>query len=154
MTGLLDVNVLVALFDQDHVFNDAAHIWLGVNSSQGIATCPLTENGLIRILSHPGYSKQLQLPPGEVIRRLDNFLAEQQHRFWEDHLSLRDPAHFAQSRILGSKQLTDIYLLGLAVHHGGRLVTFDRNIPLEAVIGASAEHLEIIGNSNRETNTP
>lgn len=154
MTTLLDVNVLVALFDQDHVFNDAAHRWLEANATSGIATCPLTENGLVRILSHPGYSKHFQLPPGEVIRRLDNFVARQQHRFWKDHLSLRDSAHFVQSRILGSKQLTDIYLLGLALHHGGRLVTFDRNIPLEAVVGASSEHLEIIGNSTRKTNTP
>jgi len=151
MTGLLDVNVLVALFDQDHVFNNAAHRWFEANAASGIATCPLTENGLVRILSHPGYSKQLQLPPSEIIRRLDNFLTGQNNHFWQDRLSLRDPAHFVQSRILGSKQLTDIYLLGLAVYHGGRLVTFDRNIPLPAVIEACTEHLELIGNPDQGT---
>lgn len=144
MFALLDVNVLVALFDQDHVFNDAAHRWLEASAAEGIATCPLTENGLVRILSHPSYSKQFQLPPLEVIRRLDNFIAVQQHSFWKDGLSLRAAEHFEQSRIIGSKQLTDIYLLGLAVHHDGRLVTFDKSIPLSAVKGACAKHLEVI----------
>lgn len=144
MTALLDVNLLVALFDQDHVFNDRAHRWLEENNTQGIATCPLTENGLIRILSHPGYSKQFQLPPSEVIRRLDNFLSSQTHSFWNDDLSLRNPKQFDQSRMIGSKQLTDIYLLGLAKCNDGKLITFDRNIPLAAVKGATPEQLEVI----------
>jgi hypothetical protein len=71
-------------------------------------------------------------------------VASQRHSFWTDDLSLRDPKRFTRDIIIGSKQLTDIYLLGMAVAHKGRLVTFDRNIPLSAVTGARAEHLEVI----------
>ena len=144
MRALLDVNVLIALFDQDHAFNDLAHSWLEANSHQGIATCPLTENGLVRILSHPGYSRQLHLTPTEVIRRLHNFLKIQDHVFWADDLSLRDSQYFDREKILGSKQLTDIYLLGMAVKNGGKLVSFDKSIPLNSVERCRHENLEAL----------
>ncbi len=67
MRALLDVNVLIALFDQDHVFHDRAHLWLEANAAAGIATCPLTENGVVRVISHPKYSSSLRLAPGDVI---------------------------------------------------------------------------------------
>jgi len=144
MRALLDVNVLIALFDQAHVFNDRAHTWLEANSQNGIATCPITENGLIRILSHPNYSRHFTLTPTEVIRRLTNFLKQQDHTFWEDSLSLRDPNHFDTDRILGSKQTTDIYLLALASKHTAKLVTLDARIPLKAVCQATMQNLESV----------
>lgn len=55
MVALLDVNVLVALFDPAHVHHDAAHAWFGEHCAQGWATCALTENGLVRVLSNPAY---------------------------------------------------------------------------------------------------
>jgi len=142
--ALLDVNVLIALFDADHVFNLQAHEWLAENAALGIATCPLTENGLIRILSHPNYSKAMRLLPNEVIRRLDMFTANHDHVFWPDSVSFRDPSLFTAEYILGSKQLTDLYLLALATKSGGRLVTFDGAIPLNAVSSSSARNLEVI----------
>jgi len=144
MRALLDINVLIALFDQAHVFNDRAHQWLESNLVSGVATCPLTENGLVRILSHPGYSKLYALTPTEAMRRLENFLQQQDHVFWTDDLSLIDTAHFHRDRILGSKQLTDIYLLGLATKNHGKLVTFDTRIPLNTVSKAKAGNLESI----------
>ena len=145
MRTLLDVNVLIALFDENHLFNNLAHEWLQANSSEGIASCALTENGLIRILSHPAYSKKIRLTPGEVIRRLEGFKQAHIHEFWPDDLSLCDSSVFRRSHILGSKQLTDIYLLGLAVRHQGRLLTFDAKLGLEAVVGAEPKHLEPLG---------
>ncbi len=142
--ALLDVNVLVALFDGDHTFNEAAHSWLEGGASAGIATCPLTENGLLRILSHPHYSKHFTLSPADVIGRLERFVAHHDHEFWADEISLRE-AVFLRDHMLGSKQLTDIYLLGLAVRKGGRLVTFDPTIPLAAVDGAAPGHLVALG---------
>ncbi len=144
MRGLLDVNVLIALFDVDHVFHDRAHDWLEKNAGQGIATCPLTENGLVRVISHPKYSASLRLAPWEVIESLCQFCKAQDHEFWPDDASIRDSGLFVQDRILGSRQITDVYLLGLAKTHGGRIVTFDEGIAISTVSETAPEHLEVI----------
>lgn len=144
MRDLPDVNVLVALFDEDHIFNDQAHAWLETKSKDGIATCPLTENGLIRILSHPNYSAKLRHPPAQILRRLDLFCSQHDHAFWPDELSLRQTNLFQIDRLLGPRQVTDAYLLALAVRHNGRLVTFDTGIPSTAVLGALPQHLLVI----------
>lgn len=144
MRALLDVNVLIALFDQHHIFHDRAHLWLEVNADQGIATCPLTENGVVRILSHPKYSHTSPLTPGDVIGRLDKFCKAQDHAFWPDDVSLTDSTLFPPDQILGTRQVTDVYLLGLAVKQGGRLVTFDEGITLKSVRNATGNNLVVI----------
>ena len=144
MRALLDVNVLIALFDQDHVFHDRAHLWLEANAAAGIATCPLTENGVVRVISHSKYSSSLKLAPGDVIGRLNAFCEAQDHAFWPDDVSLRDAGLFLTDRILGTRQVTDVYLLGLAVRHGGRLATFDEGITVKTVCGAVLENLRVI----------
>lgn len=144
MRALLDVNVLIALFDEDHVFHERAHAWLEANDSEGIATCPLTENGLVRLISHPKYSPALRLAPGDVIRRLSGFCEAQDHDFWPDDVSLRDAGLFHGDRILGSRQVSDAYLLGLALKNGGRLVTFDEGITVTTVSSGTAKHLAVI----------
>jgi hypothetical protein len=141
--ALLDVNVLVALFDPDHVHHDAAHEWFVANRQTGWATCPLTENGLIRILSNPVYTPAPETPAA-IIRRLDSFCASGQHVFWTDEISLRDREVLERTGGLSHRQVTDVYLLGLAKHRKGRLATFDRRIPLAAVVSAEPEHLEVI----------
>ena len=136
LTALLDVNVLVALFDPDHVHHEAAHAWFAENRANGWATCPMTQNALVRIVSNPAYS-----PAGpradEAARRLDAFTRSGRHAFWADDASLLDSAVYALGRASGHRQLTDVYLLGLAKRHAGRLATFDRSIPLAAVVGAT-----------------
>jgi toxin-antitoxin system PIN domain toxin len=140
--SLLDVNVLVALFDPDHVHHDAAHAWLSENRRHGWATCPITENGLIRILSNVAYSGGHETAVA-IGRRLDTFCLSGNHSFWPDQLSVRDENRFRLSAVTHG-QITDVYLLGLAIERGGRLATFDRRIPLSAAIGAHEEQLEII----------
>ena len=144
MRALLDVNVLIALFDPDHVFHERAHLWLEENSGAGIATCPLTENGVVRILSHPGYSKAIRITPAEVVRRLGRFCKSQDHEFWPDSLSLRDTEVFRVESLLGPRQLTDLYLLALAVKEGGCLATLDERITSAAVVGATAGQVVVI----------
>lgn len=144
MRALLDINVLIALFDANHIFNDRAHMWLEGQSNSGIASCPLSENGLVRILSTPNYSRKIRLTPPEVIRRLRAFFETQDHCRIDDSISLTDATRFNATHLLGSKQITDIYLLGLATHHGLKLATFDGNILIQAVNGATTEHLEVI----------
>lgn len=140
--ALLDVNVLVALFDSDHVHHEPAHVWFSANRHSGWATCPLTENALVRILSNAAYSG-VHETTAAVRKRLDTFCSSGSYSFWPDQLSLRDERRFKLSGVT-HRQITDVYLLGLACEKGGRLATFDRSIPLRAVIGAERERLEVI----------
>lgn len=129
---LLDVNVLVALLDPVHTQHDAAHAWFGAKGRRRWATCPLTENAVPRIVGHPRYPNS----PGSaalVLQALAAMCALPGHEFWPDDVSLRDEALFDRGRLLDSGQVTDSYLLGLAVAHGGRLVTFDRRLVADAV---------------------
>jgi hypothetical protein len=144
MRSLLDINVIIALLDPDHAFHERAHGWWGIHGKDGWASCPLTENGAVRILSSPGYSQNDRFTPGELISTLREFVAQTDHEFWEDSLSLRDENIFAVERIHGSRQLTDLYLLALAVDRNARLVTFDEKIPLSAVHGAHSKNLCIV----------
>lgn len=141
MRALLDINFIIALVDADHVFHERAHAWWASNADRGWASCPLTENGVVRIMSHRGYSQRIHLAPSELIRLLASFVARSDHEFWPDDLSLRDKSRFAADRIHGSRQVTDIYLLGLATSHHARLVTFDESIPLSAVATAKSRNL-------------
>ena len=144
MRALLDVNVLIALLDGSHAFHAKAHAWWAAHSADGWASCPLTENAVIRIMCHPSYSVARRFAAAEIIAALEAFASGTDHRFWHDSLSFRDPAHFDPARIHGPKQLTDLYLLGLAVANGGRLATFDQAIPLSVVKGAAARHLMVL----------
>src|SRR5579864_2971778 len=142
--ALLDVNVLVALFDPDHIHHDLAHDWFAEQRPDGSATCPLTENGFVRVLSHPKYG-QAQPRPSWLIGRLHRFCSSGHHAFWPDIVSLRDEASFPRNAALGHRQLTDVYLLGLAKRMGGALATFDRSISVATVSGAKPDQLLMIG---------
>jgi toxin-antitoxin system PIN domain toxin len=142
MRALLDVNVLIALLDMDHAHFRRARKWLRAEIDSGWASCPLTENGCIRIMSQPKYPSPVQT--GEVIKRLADATATPYHEFWPDSLSILNEAAIDKTRILGPKQVTDVYLLALAVKRGGRFVTFDGAVPLSAVAGAKKEHFTVI----------
>ncbi len=139
MRALLDVNVLIALLDQAHPHHDVASAWLKANVSHGWASCPITQNGCIRIMSQPTYPGAR--PPGLIIERLREALSHAAHTFWSDNASITDAHAIDSMRIHGARQITDTYLLALALQHGGRLVTFDSSIALAAVKGATAKHL-------------
>ncbi len=141
--ALLDVNLLVALFDPDHVHHDTAHDWFAESRGHGWATCPLTENGVVRILSNRSYSPTAE-PPGRIVDRLRTFCASGDHVFWADDVSLRDGDLCVADALVSHRQITDMYLLGLAKRHGGRLASFDRAIPVAAVGGGVADDLVII----------
>ena len=143
MRGLFDVSMLLALFDSAHVFNVTARQWWSKNSDHGWASCPLTENGFLRVVSQRGYSSP---PPlASALALLRGWAAPPRHAFWPDDVSLMDAKVFDHGHILGPGQITDIYLLALAVKHGGRLVTFDRGMSVKTVRGAGVQHLVIIG---------
>ena len=139
---LLDVNVLIALLDQDHTLHEAARAWFRANAAPGWASCPLTQNGCVRVMSNPGYPNPL--PTGEVMVRLRAAVAHAHHEFWPDDLSLLDERVADVSRIHGPRQITDTYLLALAVRRGGTFVTFDASIALAAARGAEPGHLTVL----------
>ena len=141
MRALLDINVLIALFDPDHSLHQRAHEWWSGNSGEGWASCPISENGMIRIMRNINYSSKERFTPGELIDRLKTFSKNSDHEFWPDELSLLDEKIFNSTSILGSKSLTDIYLLALAVENDGRLITFDQKIPTTAVARANGLHI-------------
>jgi len=141
--ALLDVNVLVALFDPDHVHHEPAHHWFAEHRSSGWATCPLTENGVLRVLGNPAYSASMPRAV-PLLAHLQAFCASGGHRFWPDDVSFRDADLFAVGAAPGHRQLTDLYLLGLAVKHGGCLATFDRAVPIPKVRGAGPGNLALI----------
>ncbi len=149
MVSLFDVNVLVALFDPSHIHHLTAHDWFAESSEQGWATCPLTENGLIRVLSNPSYPGR-RTTVHDAARRLTVFCQSPQHGFWEDSLSVLDESVQTQ-RIQGHRQVTDVYLLALAVARGGRLVTLDAGMSLAAVRNAKPFHLMRLGGPEAAT---
>ncbi len=140
---LLDVNLLIALMDEAHLQSRIAHEWAA--NAGAMATCPLVENGAIRIMSQPAYAQgATPLKPRFLTDALRKTFASIDHEFWSDDISLLDETVFDHSRIHGPQQLTDIYLLALVVRHGGRLATFDRKMVLSAVRGATAKHLLVL----------
>jgi hypothetical protein len=143
LVALLDVNLLVALFDPDHIHHEVAHDWFADHRSGGWATCPLTEAGFVRVLSNPAYAAAVSRPI-ELVARLRQFCSSKEHVFWPASLSLTDEDLFNPALIRGHRQVTDVYLLGLAVRMKGCLATFDRTIPIAAVAAAIRESLAVV----------
>jgi len=140
--ALLDVSVLVALLDGGHLHHRVAMDWLAAHARAGWASCPLTQNGCLRILSLPTYPNPQ--PPARVAERLAAATADRSHAFWPDSLSLLEPERLHWERVLSTRHITDVYLLALAVEHRGCLVTFDRSVAVAAVPGALKKHLVVL----------
>ena len=134
MVALLDVNVLIALVDPRHVHHESAHRWFADHQQLGWATCPITQNGVLRVLGHARYPNGPG-SPAAVLPLLEALIAHPQHVFWSDAISLVGPGLLNHQALLDSGQITDLYLLAMAVHHQGRLVTFDRRVRPDAVAG-------------------
>jgi toxin-antitoxin system PIN domain toxin len=138
---LLDINVLIALIDPAHVQHDRAHAWFAATAKEAWATCPLTENGVLRIVGHARYPNSPGTPAA-VAEVMTGLRALSGHEFWPDDLTLFDGRYVDTARLLDSAQVTDSYLLALAALHNGRLATFDRRLVAGAVVqGADALHL-------------
>ncbi len=142
MRALLDINVLIALFDEDHTHHGAASEWLEDNIIHGWASCPLTQNGCIRIMSQPRYPNAVHIT--EIINRLQNAISTNHHVFISDNISLLNSDTIDHDRLLSPRQVTDIYLLALAVENECRFVTFDHAIPVNVAKRANSASLAVI----------
>ncbi len=142
---LPDVNVLIPLVDPMHPHHDKAHSWYSGIASAGWASCPLTENGFVRVLSSPSYPG-VQLRPGDALALLEVTIANPAvtHHFWADGVSIIDRRLFTPSAIAGPKQITDVYLLGLCQQNGGTLVTLDSGITHAAIASPHPELLRTL----------
>lgn len=142
---LPDVNVLIALFDKNNSKNAAAIDWLEREGRNSWATCPLTENGFVRVYTQtvlPNQSNGVY----EAFFLLDRIKQKYRstHQFWSDNVSLSDSDIFIPSKIVGHKQITDVYLLGLCQKNGGTFVTFDTRITTSAIVSPYAELLRVL----------
>ncbi len=142
MRSFFDVNMLLALFDPEHVFHAKASAWWREHRKPGWATSPTTQNGALRILSGASYTNPVKLAVAIPILR--RWVAAPDHVFWPEDISLVDAAVIDQDHLLGRRQITDAYLLALAVKNGGRLVTLDKAITVRAVRGARPENLLVL----------
>ncbi len=124
---LLDTNVLIALLWPSHSQHDRTMKWFSRHRAKGWATCPLTEAGFVRIVSNPAFSRDA-VTPREAAGVLAANAAAKDHAFWADELPFNKSIAFAGARLVGHQQVTDAYLLGLAIHRGGVLVTLDERI--------------------------
>src|SRR5690606_36753868 len=131
MRALLDINVIIALLDQDHSMHAQAGRWFAARASGGWASSPITQNGCVRIMSHPSYPNPL--PVGAIMERLGEAIATVQHESCPDDVSLLDSRIADRTRIHGPREVTDLCLLALAVRHGGCFVSFDSSIPRTAI---------------------
>lgn len=139
--ALLDVNVLLALIDQDHIDHEIAHAWMDGQTVDGWASCAVTQNGFVRVLSQPNYPNPVTV--GHAVELLRTSTSSKNHEFWPCDLAVTDPVLLAD-RLLGHRQVTDAYLLVLAVRHDGVLITLDTTIPVDAVRGA-ADRVVVLG---------
>ena len=142
MRALLDISVLLALLDASHADHEAARAWLAREITHGWASCAVTQSGFVRIVSQPRYPNPV--PPAEAINRLEEATRAPHHEFWPCEVSLLDGSRIDRTRVHGPRQVTDAYLLALAVSRGGRFATFDRGVPLSAVDGATPSHLAVL----------
>jgi toxin-antitoxin system PIN domain toxin len=124
---LLDVNILVALAWPGHIFHEQAESWFARRGAKAWATCPFTETAFVRILANPSFSASA-VRPQEAIRALSISVKHPGHRFWPAEIGAVDALHSFQDRLVGHQQVTDAYLLALAMKKGGKLATLDRSV--------------------------
>ena len=125
--SLLDTNVLIALLWPSHQDHQTAVRWFAANRSKGWATCPVTEAGFVRIVSNPAFSRDA-VSPREATGLLAANTSATDHVFWAADRSLAEATAFAEARLVGHRQVTDAYFLGLAIARGGRLATMDHGL--------------------------
>ncbi|MCW1922391.1 PIN domain-containing protein [Luteolibacter arcticus] len=140
MIALLDISVLIARADPGHQFHARAGAWLRRQKQLEIASCPLTENGFLRIYGHPSYPGGPGSPEGAA-KDLAILRNRSDHRFLPDSVSLLDRSISLSGS--GVSQLTDLYLLALAVHHSAQFVTLDHRIPAQLVQGGKSSLIVI-----------
>lgn len=150
--ALLDINVLLALLDSDHVDHKLARDWIKAEIQHGWASCAITQNGFVRIISQPRYPSPVS--PSQAMDLLTRTTSTEHHEFWPCEISLLDSEFIDRRRVHGPKQVTDAYLLALATVHDGRFVTFDQSMALSAVHTAKQDNLTVLRSAGTAAGPP
>jgi toxin-antitoxin system PIN domain toxin len=123
VTFLLDTNVLLALVWEPHQHHTAAVGWM--SRVERFATCPFTQGGFLRISSNPSFPFAVQI--SDAFAALESLSNDARHEFWQDDISFLSP-QFNRPALKSHGQVTDLYLLTVAVRRGATLATFDTNL--------------------------
>ena len=142
MTSLLDVNALLSLLDANHEHHAAITGWLHTHRDDSWASCPITQNGYVRIVTQDAYPNSLSIDI--AVETLSNAVSTPTHVFLADDISILNRELFEHRHIRGNKQITDVYLYALAVSHNARFVTLDGGVPTQVARLASADSLQIV----------
>jgi toxin-antitoxin system PIN domain toxin len=121
---LLDVNVLVALLDEDHVHHSLASEWFDTRGLQW-ALCPLTEAGFLRYMTRPKVGDMSVKEASRMLARLAEEPGYHYQPISAEWGSLASPFF---KRVFGHNQITDAFLLGVAIQEELVLVTLDKAI--------------------------
>jgi toxin-antitoxin system PIN domain toxin len=124
---LLDVNALLALVWPAQEHHERVRAWFLANASRHWATCPITQAGCVRLLSNPTVTPGA-LSVHDALQVLAANLKHPGHIFWPDDLELLSSLSLCGSKLQGYRQITDAYLLGMAIHRKAHLVTLDGSI--------------------------
>jgi hypothetical protein len=144
VTGyLLDVNILVALLWPAHEAHHAALKWFERTGAKGWATCSVTQAGFVRIVSNPAFTRDA-LSPQQAMELLQVNTKHPGHRFWKDEAGFLTVAAPFADRIVGHRQVTDAFLLGLALRHRAKVATLDRGMLGLVPEGMPERPLEIV----------
>lgn len=136
--ALLDTSVLIALLDASHIHHTLCTQWLA-NYQGGWASCPITLNGCVRIMAQPSYPNRL--PMQTVVAGLQQAMLHPIHEFWADDINPLGSNALNWPMLLRPSDITDAYLLSLAVSKQACLVSLDQGIALSWVVGAEKNHL-------------
>jgi len=138
--GLLDVNMLIALTWPSHIHHHAAQVWFAEHQALGWATCPLTQCGFVRVSSNPRIIPEA-VEPAEAVALMEQIVTQMHHEFWPDEIAFSDQS-VPKDLLVGHRQVTDAYLLGLSIHRNGRLVTLDQSVA--ALLSAESPHAKAL----------
>lgn len=142
---LLDTNVLIALWWPSHTQHERAIKWFAKHRARTWATCPLTESAFVRIVSNPAFSRDA-VTPREAVGLLSANTQAADHVFWPIDFPLAAAAESVGSRLVGHQQVTDTYLLALALRRGGVLATLDQGLAgLTVARSSERKAIEVIG---------
>lgn len=144
VSTLLDVNLLIALVHEAHVHHAAAQRWMSLRRRERWASCAATQLGFLRLAA----MAQIGGPdasPARALQLLETMAADPRHDYWPDAPPPLDLQTIRSAALVGHRQFTDAWLLGLAVARGGVVATLDRGLQSFAAANGLQQHAEWIG---------
>ena len=140
---LLDANLLIALTHAAHIHHAEAHAWFATRAKRRWATCALTQLAFVRLTSNPKVVGT-EIAPAQALQALGEMAALSTHEYWADAPEPLRLATLQSAALVGHRQVTDAYLLGLAALKQQRLATLDRGLESFAVAIGLTAHVELV----------